>query len=904
MSTQGLSGSQEQHRQQQIPASSSSSKFHQLFTSPNGHSSTSDIWNSNKNNNNGNNNDDDNIDVAPTHSFFNNNNLDPVSLPNKSYSTILQSTTPSNNTTSTTNPRNLLNRHSYSFKNQPFNSISAPPSAQRHSISSLLVSNNNNNNNNNVNSNDPSTSPNSSWLYSNYSNNSIDDISLNTTTLKPTSRSSRFFPSPKVDTKIQNFDYNNSTARSPVNKNTTTNIFNSSPLTTDSRRLPNSYNFSFNESPSLKHYDGNQFDNSNDNIHPHINRNGSYSTIFVDNSITNNNTNPSDSFSSNVMGSTNFQNFQSSPLHNSTFAYNNGNINTPITINNNEIVNLRAFLNQNNEEGQQVQDDTIDIDTNNFFPSFVNDLNNEIQNTFNNDIGIINSNSNHNNNDSNNNNIIHQSSPSPSPSSSPTTKKSNAFISNNTPFNNIPNLQPKVPLLNLNNLKQLQTPIIESPHTPLNQQNVNQLLYNSFNEEETTSKEDKEIHEDDNELDSIPSPSIPNIEMLPICKPTKGETLGNEIDTRSRILHYINHVIIRHKIIFKSFIVSVPNNVKFSATKKIINSLFYSIGLIKSIYSINSNGDDNNSQFIKYKIVLIVAHSQLTNNSNSTIMSTNMTSNTRQPSIPTSSIGPWKSVKVHNAINKEFREPKDSKILIFYDSEDFNPENLINKKTDKLVFESKQFKIFKNSIISNSKNSMSEILTTNNKLDVCWYPEGFSSTFHRRGVNNFMFVRELQSKMIINRSRTNNGGSIVEMGEFRISMPIEEMGLIIGNDFNNNSNNTNEKIKRSFLVHIDLRELDGKLTNNDDTNSNFNRTPVNMKRETINNDELRGYHHNRSGYKNHSYHNNHSHNNNANNDNETENSGGYLTNGYSPNSRGRYKKRGGFTRRGKGRGGM
>ena len=72
-----------------------------------------------------------------------------------------------------------------------------------------------------------------------------------------------------------------------------------------------------------------------------------------------------------------------------------------------------------------------------------------------------------------------------------------------------------------------------------------------------------------------------------------------------------------------------------------------------------------------------------------------------------------------------------------------------------------------------------------------------------------MFVRELPSKMVINRIRNGNYG-MIEMGEIRLSIPI------------NNEDINNEKIKRSFLVNIEIRELEGEERDNKRGNNTRN----------------------------------------------------------------------------------
>lgn len=81
-------------------------------------------------------------------------------------------------------------------------------------------------------------------------------------------------------------------------------------------------------------------------------------------------------------------------------------------------------------------------------------------------------------------------------------------------------------------------------------------------------------------------------------------------------------------------------------------------------------------------------------------------------------------------------------------------------------------------------------------MDCIEHPEGFASTFYKRAKNNFMFVREIQSKSAIIKYRSNLAI------EFRVSLP----------DFGRGAG---EKGKRSkyklYAVQISLGELEGKI---------------------------------------------------------------------------------------------
>ncbi|CDK25771.1 unnamed protein product [Kuraishia capsulata CBS 1993] len=122
--------------------------------------------------------------------------------------------------------------------------------------------------------------------------------------------------------------------------------------------------------------------------------------------------------------------------------------------------------------------------------------------------------------------------------------------------------------------------------------------------------------------------------------------------------------------------------------------------------------------------------------------------------------------------------------------------------------------------------------------DVSSYPEGFSSTFHRRGINNFMFVRELQSKMIITKTR------LAEFAEFRISLP---SSLTAEDTSSDNSDDFKTRHKKSYVVSIDLRELENKSQQRrgsggsaPSTSSRFS----DRKRSSYSNGNGNGYHKN------------------------------------------------------------
>ncbi|GAV27797.1 hypothetical protein PMKS-001265 [Pichia membranifaciens] len=445
---------------------------------------------------------------------------------------------------------------------------------------------------------------------------------------------------------------------------------------------------------------------------------------------------------------------------------------------------------------------------------------------------------------------------------------------------------PFTPTLNLTNLKYNKISL-DSPHTPLAQQNINQLLVgnninNAKNNIDPVTPLDVKADVDNsddifNEMgDSFTSPSSsnfpsPSIPSLPLFEPEeKTDQLSvhfkdsDKIATKSRILHFIHHIITRHNIVYRTYLVSVPSQTPTSVLLDLIETVFYPLGVIISAVKVSnidteeskndlaeSNGDStsthgdqtvDSSQFSRFRVTVSVADSGLTTYSNPNTF--NSTSNNysrhgrfnnnekdsqtqQQQQQQSQHSGPWKSIRYT-------LDGRDVKMLIFYegDSKESTHATLEAEgpsSGDVQIFNSADDDVLK-SAKANAQSSMSKSLTTNNKLDVCWYPEGFSSTFHRRGVNNFMFVRELQSKMIVNRTRVSGGG-IIEMGEFRVSVPIEEIGFLgeSGNNTKSTTNGTNgtggtngERLKRSFLVNIDLRELDGKNINANNSNNNNN----------------------------------------------------------------------------------
>lgn len=589
----------------------------------------------------------------------------------------------------------------------------------------------------------PQSSP-TVWPY--YSNTSLEDVtSLNPNT---SARSSRFFPSPYESNRTFDLELNNP------------NILNNSPLL-DHRRstLPNF------ETSSPFHNNSNtptpQYDSPNANYFSYLPPTGStknltYSTIFGD--VNNSN--------SSTM-SNQYSNFSSTPIQNKHHSrmerntsypnidYSFVNFN-PLNINNQPNLQLNPLLRQSssfvdgNDEDEMADDSIYGFKTE---ASKVKVNSNDLLVTTDfSELSFIDS--------KNSNNVSPIHSPSPS----------NIFY----PQLNLKNIHQSSPIKD----KNLPEP---SPHTPLNQQDLLKLLQIDTNDTQNVLSTNIESPISASSS-NFPSPTLPSIELF---QPSNSQS--PPIETKPRVLHYINSMITRHNVIYRSYVVSVPRHTPIKKSVYLLENILYSFGTVKDIEILKSN----NEEFTKMRVITVTAESQLTNVSSANYTHNLSNREKEEIDVENDTNGLWKSVKFKLGNN-------EVKLLIFFESENTNYTKLNRTGVIKVLLKRDDIE----SIIENSKNSMSRALTLNNKLDVCWYPEGFSSTFHRRGVNNFMFVRELQSKMIVNRTRVSGGG-IVEMGEFRISMPIEEMGFT-------NDKLSSEKLKRSFLVNIDLKELDGK----------------------------------------------------------------------------------------------
>lgn len=250
------------------------------------------------------------------------------------------------------------------------------------------------------------------------------------------------------------------------------------------------------------------------------------------------------------------------------------------------------------------------------------------------------------------------------------------------------------------------------------------------------------------------------------------------------ILKYIRSIITRQPVQYMVYIASLPYDTPTSQCHELITQAFSNFGditsAIKDEHSRWSKVSPEKDLFIRYRIVAKLFNDQRM---------------------------PYKSHRFFNEVTG-----RDSKMLLFFDYSSSFPNGRLEKGNP----------------FGYSKQDLSS------------YPEGFSSTFHKRGLNNFMFVRELQSKMIINKVRLSNTMTI-DSAEFRVSLPIEELGLnlegdLYGADDENKDNsqikysedgrNSYRRVRRSYVVSIDVRDLEnrpnyhhgGKFNSNDRPN--------------------------------------------------------------------------------------
>ncbi|CCH45397.1 Muscle M-line assembly protein unc-89 [Wickerhamomyces ciferrii] len=108
-------------------------------------------------------------------------------------------------------------------------------------------------------------------------------------------------------------------------------------------------------------------------------------------------------------------------------------------------------------------------------------------------------------------------------------------------------------------------------------------------------------------------------------------------------------------------------------------------------------------------------------------------------------------------------------------------------------------------------------LSTNDQ----YYPEGFASTFYKRGINNFMFVRELQPKLITSKAK--------DTVEVRVSLPSIKTNIQAEEDVFFKM--------RCYIINVSLRELNGRnnngykvsqKANGHINNSNYNGNNINF----------------------------------------------------------------------------
>lgn len=247
---------------------------------------------------------------------------------------------------------------------------------------------------------------------------------------------------------------------------------------------------------------------------------------------------------------------------------------------------------------------------------------------------------------------------------------------------------------------------------------------------------------------SSSSPSYP----LSVPKLPTHQEASLDRDIHSSITDYIRTIITHQHTQYMIYIASLPYDTPVSQCYSLIRQAFRNFGEIthmaKDEHSKSPKVSLENDLFVRFRIVTKLFDDQKL---------------------------PYKSHRFFNEVTG-----RDSKMLLFFDCPSSSPTGQ-NDQGGNVGY---------------------------SKLDLSSYPEGFASTFHRRGVSNFMFVRELQSKMIINRSRSN-GGAILESAEFRISLPVEELNLGQSHESNWDEDDY-RRIKRSYVVSIDLYELDNR----------------------------------------------------------------------------------------------
>ncbi|VEU20393.1 DEKNAAC101356 [Brettanomyces naardenensis] len=274
------------------------------------------------------------------------------------------------------------------------------------------------------------------------------------------------------------------------------------------------------------------------------------------------------------------------------------------------------------------------------------------------------------------------------------------------------------------------------------------------------SVEEPDIDEEQLDSDLDYQFSLPKVKLQPT------EDVG---PAHSRVIKYIRTIITRQPTQYMIYIASLPYDTPSSQCHNLVRQAFKNYGeithLVKDEHSKSSKVSPENDLFIRFRIVVKLFNEQKL---------------------------PYKSHRFFNEVTG-----RDSKMLLFFDCSSSSPTGHLDQGNGYGGGYSKQ--------------------------DVSSYPEGFASTFHRRGANNFMFVRELQSKMIINKVRLNSNVSI-ESAEFRVSLPIEELNLGLSHDASwegpekpgvskavlRSTGDDFRRFKRSYIVSIDVRELENK----------------------------------------------------------------------------------------------
>ncbi|KAG7875986.1 hypothetical protein KL938_004920 [Ogataea parapolymorpha] len=226
----------------------------------------------------------------------------------------------------------------------------------------------------------------------------------------------------------------------------------------------------------------------------------------------------------------------------------------------------------------------------------------------------------------------------------------------------------------------------------------------------------------------------------------------NKQDSHSKIIKYIKTIITRQPTQYMVYVASLPFDTPHSQCLALIHQAFKDYGeithLVKDTNAKSSKIQPENDLFIRFKIVAKLFNEQKL---------------------------PYKSHRFSNESTG-----RDSKMLLFFDCPSSSPQGDLGSSSS----------------------------STAKRQEISTYPEGFSSTFHRRGVNNFMFVRELQSKMITSKGRGTR--NFQETAEFRVSLPIEELDLKMGEPDADRYDDDYKRPKRSYVVNIDLRELENK----------------------------------------------------------------------------------------------